>query len=129
MLSAPQPAEPLVEDWIERHRHPASFVLHLFGIPPTILGTMLIPVYLGSASWSIFWLALGLFVGGYALQFLGHLCDWSEPGEITGLRQWLKRFLQNQSQAAKSAVALAAVTANAKTNVAVSVSSATADFV
>jgi hypothetical protein len=33
-------------------------------------------------SWRIFVLALALFVGGYLLQFAGHLLEGTDPGEI-----------------------------------------------
>lgn len=93
MLCPPQPPEPWVADWVERHRHPASLVLHMLGIPPTVLGVMLIPVYLWQWSLNVFLVSLTLFVGGYALQFLGHALDGSEPGEVTGVRRLASRAL------------------------------------
>ncbi len=91
MLYTPQSPSPMVDDWIERHRDPRSFVLHLFGIPATIFGVLLIPVYTMLLSAAIFGVALALFVGGFVLQFLGHACDGTEPGEIRGLRVWWAR--------------------------------------
>ena len=44
MLFPPQPLGPLVQNWMIRHRHPISFSLHILGIPPTILGVLLIPL-------------------------------------------------------------------------------------
>src|SRR3954465_11179224 len=70
MICPPLPPSPLIVDWIDRHRNPASFVLHMFGILPTILGVLLIPVYVTLMSVPIFLLALALFVGGYLVQFL-----------------------------------------------------------
>ena len=57
-----------------------SFVLHMLGIPPTILGVLLIPIYVLLMSVPLFLFALVLFVGGYLLQFLGHALDGTEPG-------------------------------------------------
>jgi hypothetical protein len=91
MLYPPQPPAPLVNDWVDRHRDPRSFVLHLFGIPGTILGVLLLPIYVMLMSMRLFAFALILFVGGYVLQFLGHALDGSEPGEIRGLRLWFSR--------------------------------------
>ena len=91
MIYTPQPASPMVNDWIERHRDPRSFVLHLFGIPATILGVLLIPVYTTLMSVTVFGFALALFLGGFVLQFLGHALDGTEPGEIKGLRIWWAR--------------------------------------
>jgi hypothetical protein len=79
----------VIEGWIARHRDPTSFVLHMFGIPATILGVLLIPIYVMLISIPIFLFALALFVGGYLIQFLGHVVDWTEPGEIAYLRRKL----------------------------------------
>jgi hypothetical protein len=54
----------------------------MIGIPPTILGFMFIPIYLCLLSVPIFLLALALFIGGYVLQFTGHLLEGTDPGEI-----------------------------------------------
>ena len=89
MLCPPQPPEPLVENWLARHRDPASFVLHMIGIPPTILGVLFIPIYLGLASFPIFLLALVLFVGGFLIQFLGHAIEGTDPGELIMVKRWL----------------------------------------
>lgn len=88
MMGGPHPPEPLIEDWMARHRAALNFLAHLAGVPATFLGVLLIPVYVGLLSWPIFGLALGLFVGGYALQFLGHAVDGSEAGEIAAIRSW-----------------------------------------
>jgi uncharacterized membrane protein YGL010W len=74
---------------MERHRHPTSFVLHMIGIPPTILGVLMIPVYLMLRSVPLFLLALALFVGGYLVQFLGHAFEGTDPGEIIMLKRKL----------------------------------------
>jgi Protein of unknown function (DUF962) len=57
-------------------------ILHMIGIPPTILGVLFIPIYLTLFSLPVFLLALALFIGGYLLQFLGHLLEGTDPGEI-----------------------------------------------
>ncbi|CAN5725908.1 hypothetical protein BH23PLA1_BH23PLA1_40330 [soil metagenome] len=89
MLCPPQPPDPVVENWIERHRHPGSFALHMIGIPATVLGVVLIPIYLTLLSVPIFLLSALLFIGGFLLQFLGHALDGTEPGEITFLKRQL----------------------------------------
>ncbi|WP_435005425.1 Mpo1-like protein [Tundrisphaera lichenicola] len=99
MLYPPQSPSPLVNDWIERHRDPRSFVLHLFGIPGTILGVLLMPIYLLLLSIPVFAFALVLFLGGFGLQFLGHALDGTEPGEIRGLRMWWARRREARAQA------------------------------
>jgi len=82
MICPPLTPSRLVENWIERHRHPVSFALHMVGIPPTVLGVLLIPVYLYALSLPTFLFAVSLFVGGYLLQFLGHAVEGTDPGEV-----------------------------------------------
>jgi len=89
MLCPPLPPEPLVARWIARHRNPISFVLHMVGIPPTILGVLLIPIYTPLLSVPLFLFALTIFVGGFLIQFLGHALDGSDPGEIIMVKRWL----------------------------------------
>jgi len=91
MIYPPQPPAPLVLNWVERHQDPKSFVLHLFGIPGTILGVLLMPIYVLLMSFTLFLVALAMFVGGFLLQFLGHALDGTEPGEIKALRRWWAR--------------------------------------
>lgn len=93
MIFPPHPPAPLVLNWFERHRDPRSFVLHIIGIPPTILGVLMIPIYIFLLSFPLFLLALACFVGGYLIQFLGHVLDGSEPGEIRYLRRKAARKL------------------------------------
>ncbi len=82
MICPPMPPDPLVEGWIARHKGPTSFVLHMLGIPPTIIGVLLMPIYVVLMSVSLFLFALVLFVGGYLVQFLGHALEGTDPGEI-----------------------------------------------
>jgi uncharacterized membrane protein YGL010W len=82
MICPPLPPSRLVSNWIERHRDPVSFALHIVGIPPTILGVLLVPVWLFGLSLSVFLVALGSFVGGYLVQFLGHALEGTDPGEV-----------------------------------------------
>lgn len=91
MVCPPLPASPIIANWLERHRRPASFVLHMIGIPLTILGVLLLPIGLATLSWRVLLLGVTLFLGGYAVQFLGHAAEGTEPGEITALRLWWRR--------------------------------------
>jgi hypothetical protein len=91
MIEQPLPLDPRVQRWLLRHPHPTSFILHMLGIPATFLGALFIPIYIGLLSWSLFLLALGLFVGGYVLQFAGHLLEGTDPGEIIYFKRKLGR--------------------------------------
>ena len=82
MVCSPQPPNRLVKHWIERHRNPISFILHIIGIPPAILGVLLFSIYVGLFSLPVFLVALVLFLGGYLLQFAGHALEGTDPGEI-----------------------------------------------
>jgi hypothetical protein len=64
----------MLEGWLSRHRNRTSFILHMIGIPATVAA---IPLAIARQ-----WLwAAGLFVGGYALQFIGHLIEGNQSGE------------------------------------------------
>ncbi len=89
MICPPQPPDPVVVNWIERHQHAGSFALHMIGIPATVLGVVLIPIYVMLLSVPVFLLSALLFIGGFLLQFLGHALDGTEPGEITFLKRQL----------------------------------------
>lgn len=89
MICPPHPPQPFVVDWLDRHRDPLSFALHMIGIPCTILGALLIPIYVTLLSVPIFLMSAALFLGGYLIQFLGHALDGSEPGEVTFLKKKL----------------------------------------
>jgi hypothetical protein len=82
MIEPPLSPDPRVQRWLQRHPSRTSFVLHMLGIPPTFLGALFVPIYLTLLSFPVFLLALGLFVGGYLLQFLGHFLEGTDPGEI-----------------------------------------------
>jgi uncharacterized membrane protein YGL010W len=91
MICPPLTTWKLVTNWMERHRNPISFVLHIVGIPPTILGVLLIPIYVFCLSFPIFLFAVALFVGGYLVQFLGHALEGTDPGEIIYFKKKLGR--------------------------------------
>jgi uncharacterized membrane protein YGL010W len=82
MIEPPLAPDPRVQRWLQRHPNPTSFILHMIGIPPTFLGALFVPIYLCMLSWNLFVVALALFVGGYMLQFAGHLLEGTDPGEI-----------------------------------------------
>lgn len=71
-------------DWRSRHQNPTSFMLHVAGIPSTVAA---IP----AAVAGMWVLAAGLLVGGYALQFLGHIVEGNRSGEEMLLRRLIGR--------------------------------------
>jgi len=73
-----------IRNWLSRHRQPTNLLLHMAGIPATIIAIPLAVM----GQWA---LAVGLFGGGYALQFLGHLIEGNRSGEEELLRRLLRR--------------------------------------
>jgi uncharacterized membrane protein YGL010W len=98
MICPPHAPAPAVENWKARHRDPRNLVLHLIGIPPTVIAVLLLPVALGALSPAIFVFSLALFVGGYLIQFLGHALDRTMPGELTGLRKLIVKETGDRRQ-------------------------------
>jgi hypothetical protein len=82
MIEPPFAPDPRVHHWLQRHARPTSFILHIIGIPPTLLGALFVSIYLSLLSLPVFLLALALFLGGYLFQFAGHLLEGTDPGEI-----------------------------------------------
>ncbi|RKY25180.1 MAG: hypothetical protein DRP83_06555 [Planctomycetota bacterium] len=80
-----------IENWLSRHKNTTSFWLHMLGIPACFIAA---PTFLILGNWP---LALAMFVGGYALQFLGHLIEGNRSGEEMLLRKIL-RLHTKQSQ-------------------------------
>ena len=90
------------DDWIEEyshsHEHPMNRLTHSIGIPMIALSIFLVPAcfFIGGL-WRI---ALGLFVVGWVLQFIGHYFEGKPPEFFkdyrflfVGLRWWFKKVL------------------------------------
>ncbi|MFP4104653.1 MAG: Mpo1-like protein [Phycisphaerae bacterium] len=74
-----------IQNWMSRHRNPANFWIHMAAIPMTFV----VPVIcLLMQRW---WLAGAFFVGGYALQFVGHVVEGNRSGEEMLLRRIFAR--------------------------------------
>ena len=71
-----------LSNWFERHRHPVSLALHLVGIPMTVVAVG----FLIARWWST---GAGLFVLGYALQFVGHAIEGNDAGELILVKRLL----------------------------------------
>ena len=73
-----------LQNWLERHQHPLSLALHLVGIPMTVVAIG----FLVALWWRT---GIGLFVGGYALQFIGHAIEGNDAGELIVVKKLLGR--------------------------------------
>ena len=70
-------ADSFIDNYKAKHQHPVNKLCHVIGIPMII------------ASWPMFFFnwrwALGMFVSGWILQFVGHAVEGNQPA-----------FFQNQ---------------------------------
>jgi hypothetical protein len=69
-------------NWLDRHRVPANFWIHMLGIPLAFAGIPLLFV----AEW--YWGA-GAIVVGYLLQWIGHRIEGNDVGELIPLKRLL----------------------------------------
>lgn len=76
-------------NWKQRHLNRVSFWLHMAGIPACFI---VAPVLLIVQQW---WWALGFFVGGYVVQFVGHWIEGNQSGEEMLVRRLLGRRGKN----------------------------------
>ena len=83
-----------VKNYVARHQHPLNQLLHAVGVPLTFVASIVFLVQNQP------WWALGCFVGGYALQFIGHAIEGNDAGEVVLIKRWLgvpyKEFAQGR---------------------------------
>ena len=80
-----------LRNWRDRHQHPASIVLHVVGIPLTILAVVVAIWQLTEDRWDLWYRPVVLLVVGYGLQWLGHLLEGNDMGEVILLKRLLGR--------------------------------------
>lgn len=78
-----------LRNWMERHRHPVSRVLHVVGIPLTLAAVVVAGVQLASWRWDLWWRPAALLFVGYLLQWIGHLVEGNDMGEIILIKKAL----------------------------------------
>jgi uncharacterized membrane protein YGL010W len=90
------------DDWVERyelgHQHPVNRACHVVGIPMLVLSVLLAlaSIALGGALLKV---AIGLFVLGWVLQFVGHAFEGKPPEFFrdwrflfVGVRWWIMKM-------------------------------------
>lgn len=75
-------------NWFERHQHPVSRALHYVGIPLTIAAVIVAGVQLAQWRWDLWWRPTALLVGGYLLQWIGHVIEGNDMGEMILVKKW-----------------------------------------
>lgn len=70
-------------NYMERHQHPGNIALHVVGLPVTFVVPIVLLII---QQW---WWALGAFVAGYTLQFLGHAIEGNDAGEMILVKKLL----------------------------------------
>ena len=81
----------LIGNWLERHRHPASLVLHAIGIPLLVAGLLLGAWQLWHGMWPLWWRPVALIVASYVLQWAGHMTEGNDMGEVVLIKRLLGR--------------------------------------
>jgi uncharacterized membrane protein YGL010W len=86
-----KPKDSFLEVYKTKHRNPVNKVLHTIGIP-AIVASLVVVFF----NWKI---GLGLFVGGWILQFVGHVFEGTAPAFlknpiylIVGPVWWVKKL-------------------------------------
>jgi uncharacterized membrane protein YGL010W len=85
-----------IDEYSESHTHPMNRLTHTFGIPMIVISIVLIiPSFFIAGLWRI---ALGLFILGWVLQFIGHYFEGKPPEFLkdyrflfVGTRWWMKK--------------------------------------
>ena len=73
-----------IAQYAESHQHPLNRLTHTFGIPMIMAA---LPMLLAGIFWHpALWFAGGLFVAGWALQFLGHAIEGKPPEFLSDWR-------------------------------------------
>lgn len=69
-------------NWLDRHRVPFNFWVHMVGIPLALAGVPLL--FLAPWYWGV-----GAIVAGYFLQWLGHSVEGNDVGELIPIKRAL----------------------------------------
>ena len=78
-------------NWLERHQHPVSLILHAVGIPLAIGAVVLAILQLAAWQWGLRWRPGILLALGYVLQWIGHRIEGNDMGELIIIKKWLGR--------------------------------------
>jgi hypothetical protein len=80
-----RPLRRALYNWLERHQHPFNRGIHMLGIP-LALGGIVLFFWLPWEEW--YW-GVSAFIGGYVLQWIGHLVEGNDLGEWAAIKRIL----------------------------------------
>jgi hypothetical protein len=79
----------IIINWLERHRSRTSQILHAIGIPMLVAAMVLAVVQLIQWRWDLWWRPAALFIASYVLQWLGHVAEGNDMGEVVLIKKML----------------------------------------
>jgi hypothetical protein len=80
-----RPLRRALYNWLERHQHPFNRGIHLLGIPMALAGVVLFFLL----PWDEWYWGVLAFIGGYVLQWVGHLVEGNDLGEWAAIKRML----------------------------------------
>jgi hypothetical protein len=80
-----------LKHWPERHQHPLSLALHVIGIPLTVAAVGLAAAQLMAWRWDLWYRPVVLLTVGYLLQWIGHVAEGNDMGEVIFIKKRLGR--------------------------------------
>ena len=80
-----------LQNWLQRHRSPASRALHAIGIPLAVAAVVVAGAQLYQWRWDLWWRPAVLLLAGYVLQYIGHRVEGNDLREIVLIKKLLGR--------------------------------------
>ncbi len=80
-----RPLRRALSNWLERHQHPVNRGIHVLGIPLALAGVVMLFLF----PWDEWYWGVFALIGGYVLQWLGHLVEGNDMGEWAGIKRLL----------------------------------------
>ena len=80
-----------LDNWRQRHLHPANRALHAVGIPVLIAGLVLLAVQLVMWRWDLWWRPAALNTISSLQQWTGHRLEGNDLGELILIKKLLGR--------------------------------------
>lgn len=79
-----------IEKWLDNHKNSTSFWLHMIGVPACFVVAPTFLILSSVKGQSLYMPALMMFIGGYAIQFIGHYIEGNRSGEEKLIRRLMK---------------------------------------